>query len=152
MEEKDRFPIGITYKGKVHTQFTLREQIVADGVEVIESKDGERALASDAYYGICLKAKRLAVDGIPAAEITPALVMQMHQADFDVLVAADSRLSQRRLEFRTEDEPESADLADPDADGVQLGPDPGDARGDSGRVAGGGRGAGDTGSGEGQRA
>ena len=135
MKEKGNLPVGIEYQGQTCTQFTLREQIVADAIEILESQDAKRALASDNYYGVCVMAKRLKIAGIP--EITPAMVMAMNQLDYDEVHKAEQRFDQRRLEFRSQGGTGSPDPPGPSEPGASLGADPGHAGRDGGGVSGG---------------
>jgi phage FluMu protein gp41 len=111
MEETGTLPVGIEYEGKLCTEFTLREQIVGDSVAVFESDDAERALANDAFYGVCIMARRVSVDGIPEGGVTPDMLMQARQLDFDELHAASGRLDKRRLEFRSQADAGAADAS-----------------------------------------
>ncbi len=118
MEEKGTLPVGIEYEGRICTAYTLREQIVADSVGVYESEDSGRALANDAFYGVCLMARRVSVDGIPAGGVTADMLMQANQLDMEELQAADVRLDKRRLEFRGQADAGAADPSGADAAGV----------------------------------
>ena len=146
MEETGTLPVGIDHGGQVCTQFVLREQIVADGIEVLESTDAERAVASDAFYGVCIMAKRLRVTGIP--EVTTQMVMGMNQLDFDALHKAEKRLDQRRLEFRGQGGDDAPVASGSVEAGDSLGADPGHAGGDGGGVSGGSGDKGDRGAGK----
>ncbi|MDG4475440.1 hypothetical protein [Thiovibrio frasassiensis] len=100
LEEKGTLPFGIERDGAVHRKYTLREQLVCDAIEVFDSDDAERAGKSDSFFGVCVMAQRLSVDGIPQEEITTALLMTMRQTDFNELAAADKRLEEKRRTFR----------------------------------------------------
>jgi hypothetical protein len=100
LEEKGTLPFGIERDGTVHRKYTLREQLVCDAVEVFDSADAERAGKSDSFYGICVMAQRVSIEGIPQKEVTTALLMSMRQTDFNELAAADKRLEEKRRTFR----------------------------------------------------
>lgn len=100
LEEKGTLPFGIERDGSVYRKYTLREQLVCDAIEVFDSADAERAGKSDSFFGVCVMAQRLSVDGIPQEEITTALLMTMRQTDFNELAAADKRLEEKRRTFR----------------------------------------------------
>lgn len=100
LEEKGKLPFGVEHAGKVCREYTLREQLVRDSVEVLESDDAERANKSDSFYGICVMAKRLSIAGIPQEEMTTELLMGMTQEDYNELAAADKRLKEKRRSFR----------------------------------------------------
>lgn len=100
MDEKGTLPDGIEYEGIMCRNYTVREQIVADAVEVFESENAERAMKSDSYYGVCIMARRLSIDGLPREATTPGRVMQMSQDDFNELHAAVRRLEEKRRRFR----------------------------------------------------
>ena len=100
LEEKGELPLGIEKDGVVHRKYTLREQLVGDAVDVFDSEDGVRAGRSDEFFGVCITARKLSVEGIPQEDITTALVMGMRQTDFNELAAADKRLEEKRRTFR----------------------------------------------------
>lgn len=104
--EKGTLPNGVEYDGKVHREFEIREQLVSDAVELFESGDKDllaRAEKSDSFFNVCVVAKRiLRIGSIPKKAITPALVMNMLQEDFNELVNATKRLEEKRRRFRGE--------------------------------------------------
>jgi hypothetical protein len=100
MTEKGELPFGIEHNGKTCREYTLREQLVRDAVEVLEGNDAERAGKSDSFYGVCIMAKRLSIAGIAAEEVTVDLLMGMVQEDYNELAAADKRLKEKRRTFR----------------------------------------------------
>lgn len=102
MEEKGTLPDGIEYEGVICRNYTIREQIVADAVEVFESEAAARAMKSDSYYGICIMSRRVAISGVPAEKMTPDLLMAMSQDDFNELHAAVNRLGEKRRRFRSQ--------------------------------------------------
>lgn len=97
-----KLPNGIEFNGQVHSDFELREQMVADTVEILESAEhGHRANTGDYYFNVCVMAKRLVRLGeIPTDAITPDFVMGMTQEDFNELSLASKRLSEKRRNFR----------------------------------------------------
>ncbi|NOZ36839.1 MAG: hypothetical protein GXP11_02005 [Gammaproteobacteria bacterium] len=111
MEEKGRLPIGIESEGKVHNEYALREQIVADAVDIFESEDAERATRSDSYYGVCIMARRLSIKGLGREAITPAMLLQMNQLDFNELHAAVGRLDEQRRRFRGKNDASADDAS-----------------------------------------
>ncbi|MBU4274019.1 MAG: hypothetical protein KKA28_19480 [Planctomycetes bacterium] len=100
LTETGTLPFGIEKDGAVHRKYTLREQLVCDAIEVFDSPDAERAGRSDEFFGVCITARKLSIEGIPQEEITTALVMGMRQTDFNELAAADKRLEEKRRTFR----------------------------------------------------
>lgn len=101
LTEKGTLPFGIEKDGAVHRKYSLREQLVCDAIEVFDSTDGERAGKNDSYFGVCVMARRLSIEGIPLEEVTTALLMNMRQTDFNELAAADKRLEEKRRTFRS---------------------------------------------------
>lgn len=95
-----KLPEGIEFEGKFYRDFKLREQLVRDGVEIMESEDAVRAQASDTFFGVCAIAKRVSFVGIPAEKVNAELVMNMSQTDFNALNAAEKELTQLRVAFR----------------------------------------------------
>jgi len=100
LEEKGELLFGIERDGVVHCKYTLREQLVRDAVAVFDSTDAEAAGKSDSFYGVCVMAQRVSIEGIPQEEVTSALLMDMHQKDYNVLAAADKRMEEKRRTFR----------------------------------------------------
>jgi hypothetical protein len=93
-------PIGIEWNGQLCREFEYREQLVRDAIEILESADVERATKSDSYYGVCLMAKRLSVEGIDKEAVTPDLIMNMTQVDFNHLAEIEQKQVAKRESFR----------------------------------------------------
>ena len=105
MTEKGTLPVGVEVDGVTHRDFTVRAQIVADSVEVLEGPDAERAMKSDSYYAVCLMAKQIvSLGALPLGAITPSLVMQMPEVDFHEINAARGRLERMLRSFRSQEE------------------------------------------------
>lgn len=106
LTETGTLPCGVEYEGRMHTEYEIREQLVSDGVELFERGDKDllaRAEKSDSFYTVCITAKRIIRIGtIPKEAITPDLVMNMRQKDFNELDAATRRLEERMRRFRGE--------------------------------------------------
>jgi hypothetical protein len=102
LTETDTLPIGIEVDGITHQDFELREQLVLDGVEVLEDMEtGARAAASDVFYNVAVMAKRLIrLGSLPKASITAVLLLGMHQDDFNAIAQASQRMAARRATFR----------------------------------------------------
>jgi phage FluMu protein gp41 len=94
-----QLPCGIEIEGKLYRDFELREQIVADEIEVFESEHGPRALKNDAFFGVCLMARRLTLIGL-GPPVTPAMIMAMSSRDFVHLAAAGREQAAGRDSFR----------------------------------------------------
>ena len=99
---KGKLPNGIEYQGQTHQDFEIREQLVRDMVEVANDKDNLAiAEQNDSFLGICIMARRMVSLGtIPPADITPALLLDLLQEDFNVLTGAASELIVKRRNFR----------------------------------------------------
>lgn len=94
-------PVGVEIGGTLYRDFALREQIVADEVEILESEDAERASKSDSFFNVCVMARRLSFAGLDdAGAITPAVVMAMKSVDFNHLIKADKVQLSQRASFR----------------------------------------------------
>ena len=118
MEERGTLPVGIEYDGGVHTEYILREQIVGDAVAIFESGYSARAMENDAYYGVCMMACRVSITGLPDGKLTPDMLMQANQLDFDELHNASKRLDKRRLDFRSQGKADEANASGDAAAGV----------------------------------
>ncbi|MGD9642773.1 MAG: hypothetical protein AB7V08_08545 [Elusimicrobiales bacterium] len=90
---KGILPVGVAFAGGVHREFELRPELVEDVVEVYgDPARGARAEKNKVYAGVCLLARRLVKLGdIPAADITPELLMKMDTNDFTAMREADAR-------------------------------------------------------------
>ncbi len=88
-----QLPIGIEFAGKIHRDFELRPELVADFIEVYEDpKYGKRALKNEHFAGVCVLARRLEKLGdIPKADITPELLLKMRSKDFMAMRVSDDR-------------------------------------------------------------
>jgi phage FluMu protein gp41 len=103
MTETGTLPLGVRWDGEAQRDFEVRPQLVRDSVEAMEEP---RALGNDSYLGVCILARRIVRIGrIPKAEITPGLLMDMHEADMAAITQACVRLEKRLLSFRGEDAP-----------------------------------------------
>jgi hypothetical protein len=104
--EKGTLPIGVKYDGKRHKEFEIREQLVADSVDIFDDPArGERAIKNPRYGELCITANMLLNIGtIPKDIITGDLLMLMHQADQNAISAAETRLAIKRSTFREEKE------------------------------------------------
>jgi len=96
-------PEGVDYDGIIHKDFELREQLVSDSVAVFDSPErAQRAEKNAAFMGLCILAGQIITLGhIPKQEITPELLLDMKQSDFNELSSAARRLEERRKSFRS---------------------------------------------------
>lgn len=101
MIKKDTLPGGVLIDGTIHRDYELREQLVADEIEVMEGPDAARAGTSDGFYNVCIIARRLK---FPLAqtkeEVTPALIMSMTATDFSHILKAGKAMGEERDGFR----------------------------------------------------
>lgn len=116
---------GVEYDGVIHKDFELAEQLVADGIAVLEDPlIGPRAGKSDYFFNVAVTARRLRKLGaIPKEAITHELIMGMLQQDFNQISKADARLAARRATFRGGDAPAADDGAGAEEAGVRPGGD-----------------------------
>ena len=99
-QEKGKFAVGIEYDDRIHKDFILRPQIVRDSIEAMEN---ERAQKNNSFLGLCLlTAQIIKLGDIPQEKITPELVMQLTDVDFDILVKAKEALESRLRTFLAE--------------------------------------------------
>ena len=102
--EKGTLPIGIEYDGKIHRDFELRPQTVADSVDAVEE---DRARDNESYLGVVVLAKQMIKLGdIPREDITTNLLLGMYDVDIAAVNEALGRLRKRLLSFR--DEPKNS--------------------------------------------
>lgn len=104
LREKGTLPGGVEYEGQVHREFEIREQRVRDLVAVYDNPEtARRAESNDAFMGLCVLAGQVvSLGSIPVEAITPELILDMAQEDFNELSAAAKRLEERRKSFRGE--------------------------------------------------
>ena len=99
MKKSEVFPNGMKIGSEIYRDYELREQIVADEVVVLESEDAARAMKSDAYFNICVMARRLTIPRL-GREITSAEMMNLTSVDFNHLLATDKAIQAERVSFR----------------------------------------------------
>lgn len=104
LTEKGTLPVGVEYDGETHREFEIREQRVRDMVAVYDNPaTAKRAESNDAFMGLCILAGQVVTLGsIPPEAITPELLLDMAQEDFNALGEAARRLEERRRSFRAE--------------------------------------------------
>jgi hypothetical protein len=100
--EKGILPNGVEYNGERHKDFEIREQIVADSINVFdEPVRAAKAEKNTLYANLCVMANTLVSLGtIPKKDITPDLLMGMLQDDFNAINMAEVRLAVQRKSFR----------------------------------------------------
>lgn len=100
--EKGTLPIGIEHNGQIHKDFEIREQIVADSINVFDDLDrAKKAEKNGLYANLCVTANMLLSLGtIPKEDITPDLLMGMLQEDLNAISLAEVRLATQRKSFR----------------------------------------------------
>ena len=100
--EKGILPIGVKFNGVIHKDFEIREQIVADSINVFDDPDrGVKAVKNKLYANLCVTANMLLSLGtIPKEEITPDLLMTIRQMDLNEISAAEMRLAIKCTTFR----------------------------------------------------
>jgi hypothetical protein len=105
MTEKGTLLIGVEYNGVVHKDFELRSQKVRDSAEAIDALGGnDNQLVASAH----IYAKRLTIGTIPKDKITPDMILDMDEADFEQILAANERLKKNVQSGMTS----SADISD----------------------------------------
>ena len=100
--EKGTLPFGVDYDGKTHRDFELRPQFVRDTVDIFEDPDtAKRAARNNQFFACCLFAGRLTRLGdIPKESITPDMILDLHQDDYDEILHAGERLATQEATFR----------------------------------------------------
>jgi hypothetical protein len=104
LTEKGTLPVGVEYEGKTHKDFEIREQIVADSINVFDNPDhAARAGKNALFANLCVTANMLlSIGTIPKEEITPDLLMGMFQEDLNAISQAEVRLTVQQATFRKE--------------------------------------------------
>ena len=111
--EKGTLPFGVEFEGTTHRDFELRPQFVRDTVDIFEDPDmAARATRNNQFFAACLFAGRLVSLGeIPKEQITPELILDLHQDDYDEILAAAKRLEEQEATFRGKTAPVEKDSA-----------------------------------------
>lgn len=99
MKRTGRLPQGIVIDGALYQDYELREQIVGDEIEIMESDYAPRAMKNDSFFGVCVMARRLTLTGLDKP-VTPEMVMGMTQSDFVHLIADGKKQDSKRASFR----------------------------------------------------
>jgi hypothetical protein len=102
LTEKGTLPVGVEYEGKTHKDFEIREQIVADSINVFDNPaQAAKAEKNALFANLCVTANMLVSLGtIPKEDITPDLLMGMLQEDLNAISLAEVRLAAQRKSFR----------------------------------------------------
>jgi hypothetical protein len=109
-----KLKVGVEVDGKVHIDFTLRPRLVRDS---IEAQEVERAQTNPAYDGLVLTCKEIIKLGdLTKEQITPDLLMEMHDIDMQEILGAAEKLRARLATFR-----EESQVAAPAADSADEG-------------------------------
>ena len=105
LTEKSTLPFGIERNGETHRDFEIREQLVSDSISIFDDPvSGAKAEKNSQYASLCITAMQIVSIGtIPKNEITPDLLMEMLQADYNEISLAEVRLRARRESFRSKD-------------------------------------------------
>ena len=99
--EKGSLFVGIEHGGKVHKDFVLKPQRVGDSIAVLEGPLAARAAKSDAFFGMVLLCRQIEKLGdIPQKDITPELLMNLVEVDFQEINQAREALDKRLRSFR----------------------------------------------------
>jgi hypothetical protein len=94
--------VGVTVDGTEHVDFELRPRLVSDSVEAAED---ERAQGNPSYEGLVVTAKQLVKLGtLKPDQITPELLMGMHDIDMQEILVKSKELEARLRRFRSERE------------------------------------------------
>jgi hypothetical protein len=102
LTEKGTLPVGVEYNSETHREFEIREQLVSDSVSIFDDPvQGVKAEKNIQYANLCITAKMIvSIGSIPKAEITPELLMNLLQSDFNEISLAEVRLKAKRESFR----------------------------------------------------
>jgi hypothetical protein len=102
LTEKGTLPVGVEYEGKTHKDFEIREQIVADSINVFDNPaQGAKARENAPYANLCVTANMLlSIGTIPKEDITADLLMGMLQEDLNAISLAEVGLAAQRESFR----------------------------------------------------
>lgn len=108
---------GVVVDGKEHHDFTLKPLTVRDTFDL---QADEFASTSDEHMGVGVIARQIEKLGdLPREKITPELVMDMADIDFELLIRKQRELSEKlRSFFPEEEDPQSAGAGHDEA-GVQ---------------------------------
>jgi hypothetical protein len=98
MTEKRVLPIGVEYEGKLHKDLELQPRKAKH--LLLGTKDPVYLNDRKAYEFCCLAAQIDKLGDIPKEQLTGSLILDMYEADFDVLTEAAEKARQRAGEFR----------------------------------------------------
>lgn len=104
--EKGKLPNGVEFDGVIHKDFEIREQIVADSINIFDDPvQAAKALKNSQYAALCITAEQIiSIGDIPKKEITAELLMPLLQEDLSEISEAEKRLAIKRFTFRKEKE------------------------------------------------
>jgi hypothetical protein len=120
--EKGTLPFGVEVDGITHRDFEIRPQFVRDTVDVFEDPDvAARASRNNQFFAACLFAGRLTRLGeLPKEKITPELILDLRQDDYDEILRAGERLEKQETTFRGAAAAVEKDGAGPDEGGAAV--------------------------------
>jgi hypothetical protein len=100
MKGEGTLPVGVEFEGVTHRAFVLRPEKVRDSIEAMED---EKAKTNNTYLYIATFARQIEKLGdIPKESITPELLMDMTEVDFEEMERAKKALELRLKSFRGE--------------------------------------------------
>lgn len=112
LTETGVLPIGIEVDGVRHREFELREQLIRDTVELYDNQALSARIESNAAFaGLALLCRRmLRLGTLAPAAITPELLLDLHDDDYQAISEAATALIDRRQAFRAQPEEQAPAL------------------------------------------
>ena len=108
LTETGTLDAGIEVDGVWHKEFEVRERLLRDSYDLYEKPELlAKCEASDRYAGLVVTGQRLKVGSLP--EVTPEMLLDMTESDFELIQSAIKRLDERRRSFRAAVAAQSAD-------------------------------------------
>lgn len=96
--EKGTFPEGIIHEGRLCREFTLRPETFRDSLEIYNDPELADRVKDQATFMACMFARRITIEGIDV--VTPEMIENLCRADGQELLLAETRLDDRRKQFR----------------------------------------------------
>lgn len=105
IKHEDKFLIGVEFNGKRFYDFELHQKKIRYSVEAIEELGPE---ASQARMDCAVLARQLRIPGIPEKEITTDFLLDMDDADMEIIDAAEAELRKKLLALKPACEPSAS--------------------------------------------
>lgn len=105
IKQEGKLLVGVEHEGKRYYDFELHQKKIRYSVEAMEELGPD---ASQARLDIAVLSRQLAIPGIPQEAITTDFLLDMDDADMEVIDRAEADLRKKLIELRPASEPSAS--------------------------------------------